>query len=104
MDLNKLNISKLTGPNWRSYVVQVQAAARILNCWDFIKGEALGTISKTYDFPIHQMHETTEQAAAITTWNKKNSQAIGLIQGSISQAYGQTFSIRAKPVQCEWSW
>ena len=30
MDLKKLNINTLVGPNWGSYAVQVQAAAKLL--------------------------------------------------------------------------
>ena len=47
MDIKKLNILTSTGPNWRSYIIQIQAAARILDCWDVIKWEALGTNPQT---------------------------------------------------------
>ena len=43
MDLRKLNIPTLTGPNWGSYESHLQAVAQILDYWDILKGEALGT-------------------------------------------------------------
>ena len=87
MDIKQLNVLTLTGPNWGSFSVVVQAAARILNCWDVIKGEALGTIPQTYNLfkkPTAQMHMDSKELAATTAaWNKKNSQGLGLIQGTI---------------------
>ena len=41
MDLSKLNIDTLNGSNWGMWAAQVQSAARILNCWDVIKGEVV---------------------------------------------------------------
>ena len=41
MDLSKLNIDILDGSNWGTWSAQVQSAARILNCWDVIKGEVV---------------------------------------------------------------
>ena len=41
MDLSKLNIDTLDGSNWGMWSAQVQSAARILNCWDVIKGEVV---------------------------------------------------------------
>ena len=41
MDLSKLNIDTLNGSNWGTWAAQVQSAARILNCWDVIKGEVV---------------------------------------------------------------
>ena len=41
MDLSKLNIDTLDGSNWGTWSAQVQSAARILNCWDVVKGEVV---------------------------------------------------------------
>ena len=53
MDLKKvtLNVPTLDGPNWGIYATHLQAAARILDCWDVIKGEilsAVGAATLTY--------------------------------------------------------
>ena len=90
MDIKKLNILTSTGPNWRSYIIQIQAAARILDCWDVIKWEALGTNPQTWDllpFPTSttQIVEA-ELATAKIAWNKKNFQALGSTQGTMSPA------------------
>ena len=49
MDLKKMNIPTLDGPNWGVYSIHLQAVALILDCWDVIKGEILGTTPQTYD-------------------------------------------------------
>ena len=49
MDLKNMNISMLDGPNQGAYSIHLQAAAWILDCWDVIKGEALGTSPQTYN-------------------------------------------------------
>ena len=41
MDLKKINIPTLKGPNWGEYAPKIQAAFRIFNCWDVVKGEIL---------------------------------------------------------------
>ena len=65
-------------------------AARILDCWDVIKGEAIGTMPQTYNLltkPTTQTHSDVKEEAAMTAvWTKKNSQAISLIQGMTSPA------------------
>ena len=90
MDFKKLNVLTLTGPNSGSYAVQVQAVAKILDCWDIIKGEALGTQPQTYDLltkPTTQSHTNAKECVTtMTVWNKKISQALGPIQGTISLA------------------
>ena len=79
MDLKKvtLNVPTLDGPNWGIYVTHLQAAARILDCWDVIKGEILslvGTTTITYDrlkYPTNAIYKDAKDlAAAIATWNK----------------------------------
>ena len=60
MDLKKatMNVPTLDGPNWGLYLTHLQAAARILDCWDVTKGEILsgpGVSSITYnrlEFPM----------------------------------------------------
>ena len=41
MDLKKLNIPTLEGPNWGGYAPKLQAAFRIFDCWDAVKGKIL---------------------------------------------------------------
>ena len=91
MDIKKLNVPTLDGPNWGSYAVHVQVAAWILDCWDVIKGETMGMNPQTYDLLPFLTPGTTgihpvaaEYTAARTTWNKKKTQALGLIQGTMS--------------------
>ena len=89
MDIKKLNIPTLTGPNWGSYEIHIQSAARILDIYDVIKGEPLGTSPQTYDLlkkPISQSHPDDDKQIAVTVvWTKKNLMAPGLIQGTMSQ-------------------
>ena len=103
MDLKKatMNVPTLDGPNWGLYATHLQAAARILDCWDIIKGEissAMGAILITYDrleylttgtgglFP-----NTRDFAVAKVAWNKKNAQAMGLIQTMMAPALWQNY-------------
>ena len=41
MDVKKLNIPTLEGPNWGKYAPKLQAAFWIFDCWDVVKGEIL---------------------------------------------------------------
>ena len=43
MDIKKLNIPTLDGPNWGTYSTHLQAAAQVSGFWELIKGEALRT-------------------------------------------------------------
>ena len=70
-----MNIT-LDGPNWGTSI-HLQAVAQILDCWDVIKGEALGLCPKPmicWPSPplVHkELHPDAGQfAAAKTTWNK----------------------------------
>ena len=36
MDITKVSADILNGPNWGTWAVQIQAAARVLNCWAVI--------------------------------------------------------------------
>ena len=50
MDITKVSADILDSPNWGTWAVQIQAAARVLNCWSVIKGERIpGTTLPTYD-------------------------------------------------------
>ena len=93
-----LNIPTLDGPNWGIYATLLQAAARILDCWDIIKGEILsaaGVTPITFDrleYPTTQLFpDAKDLAAAKVAWNKKNAQALGLIQTMIAPALWQNY-------------
>ena len=49
MNLKKMNVLTLDGSNWGTYSIHLQAVAQNLDCWDVIKGEALGTTPQTYN-------------------------------------------------------
>ena len=55
-----------------------------------VKGEALGTDPQSYDLllkPTTQSHpDVKEREMAMAAWTKKNSQALGLLQGTILPA------------------
>ena len=93
MDITKVSADILDGPNWGTWAVQIQAAARVLNCWAVIKGERiLGTTPPTYDLltkPVHgtgagQISDAALFAKSLFEWNKMNSTALGLIQGKLN--------------------
>ena len=95
MDITKVSADILDGPNWGTWAVQIQAAARVLNCWAVIKGERiLGTTPPTYDLltkPVHgtgagQISDAALFAKSLFEWNKMNSTALGLIQGKLNLA------------------
>ena len=95
MDLEKvtLNVPTLDGPNWGIYATYLQAAARILDCWDVTKGEVSslpGGSPITYDrleFPTSTTYsDPKDLAIAKAAWNKKNAQAMGLIQTTMALA------------------
>ena len=99
MDIKKISIPTLDVPNWGLFFIHLQATAHILDCWDVIKGEALGTTPQTYDLletPIHSgaqasQADLTAYNTAKTIWNKKNAQALGLMQATISPVIWQDF-------------
>ena len=95
MDITKVSADILDGPNWGTWAVQIQAAARVLNCWAVIKGERiLGTTPPTYDLltkPVQgtaarQISDAALFAKSLFEWNKMNSTALGLIQGKLNPA------------------
>ena len=90
MDVKKLNIPTLDGPNWGTYSTHLQAATQILGFWELIKGEALGMNPQTYDLlkkpttgsTTHTHPDPKEYTIARVDWNKRNGGALGLIQAT----------------------
>ena len=97
MDLSKLNIDILNGSNWGTWLAQVQSAARILNCWDVIKGEVVVPVTTppTYQLLTRPTAATQTNTALLVeelaAWSKKNSTALGVIQGKTSPAIWPDF-------------
>ena len=53
MDVKKLNIPTLKGPNWGEYALKLQAVFQIFDCWDIVKGEILTPApNPTYDLLV----------------------------------------------------
>ena len=103
MDVKKLNIPTLKGPNWGEYAPKLQAAFQIFDCWDIVKGEILTPApNPTYDLlakptilPANTSaadHAIYQTAKAV--WNKKNGQALGLMQTTVSAIIWQDYSDR----------
>ena len=93
MDITKVSADILDSPNWGTWAVQIQVAARVLNCWSVIKGERIpGTTLPTYDLltkPVQgtaprQISDAALFARSLFEWNKMNSMALGLIQGKLN--------------------
>ena len=100
MDLKKLNIPTLKGPNWGEYVPKLQAAFQIFDCWDVIKGEILTPPpNPTYDLLAKPTAPPANASAADQAtykatkaiWNKKNGQALGLMQTTIATVIWQQY-------------
>ena len=81
MDITKVLADILDGPNWGTWAVQIQAAARVLNCWAVIKGERIPGVSPpTYDLlqrPLQgnaagQISDATLFAKSLFEWNKQD--------------------------------
>ena len=79
MDVKKLNIPTLDGPNWGTYSSHLQAATGILGFWELMKGEAIpGTSPVTYNLlqkPTTGASGTShpdlkDYAIAKAEWNK----------------------------------
>ena len=88
-----MNIPTLDGPNWGLYSTHLQAGARILDCWDVTKREVLslpGISPTTYDrldyLVATVFADPKDLAVAKAAWNKKNTQAMGLIQTMMAPA------------------
>ena len=97
MDISKFHIPTLDGPNWGQWFDAIQSTTRILDIWDAMRGELLGTnplmrdLSKKLSQPS-QAATATELAtytAAKAVWNKKNAQGLGLIQATVSNMIWQ---------------
>ena len=98
--MKKINIPTLEGPNWGEYVPKIQAAFRIFDCWDVVKGEILTPPpNPTFDLLVKPIpppanvsaadNATYQTAKAI--WNKKNTQALGLMQTTIASVIWQKY-------------
>ena len=101
MDMKKLNIPTLEGPNWGEYAPKLQAAFQIFDCWDIVKGEILTPAhNPTYDLLVKPTAPPANTSAAdLATyqtakamWNKKNGQALGLMQTTVSAIIWQDYS------------
>ena len=96
MDIKKLNIPTLDGPNWGTYSTHLQAAAQILGFWELIKGEAIpGSNPVTYHL-LPKPTATTylnakDLAVAKADWKKGNRGALGFIQASTLPVIWQKF-------------
>ena len=91
MDIKKLNIPTLDGPNWGTYSTHLQASAQILGFWELIKGEAVpGSNPVTYDLlqkPTTSASGTShpdlkDYTVAKVEWNKQNVDVLGLLQAT----------------------
>ena len=100
MDIKKLNIPTLDGPNWGTYSTHLQASAQILGFWELIKGEvilgsnpvAYGLLKKPTTGSNTSSHpDPKEYIATKTKWNKWNMGALGLIQATTSPVIWQDF-------------
>ena len=100
MDIKKLNIPTLDGPNWGQFDIHLQAAARILDCYNVLRGEILTpTPNHTYDLLAKPTHPGAQAPAADlatynaakAVWNKRNAQALGLIQATVSPVIWQNY-------------
>src|SRR5882762_1158868 len=94
LDYKKIEPIILNGPNWAVWYEKIRGAARIVNCWDVMKGEnnvdANGDIIPNSFDLLPMPHGTAGQAGyiadadklreAIENWKKKNSQALSLLQ------------------------
>ena len=91
-----INILTLTGPNWGSFEIHIQSTTRILDCYDVLRGEPKGTNLQIYNSllkPTQQSHtDKDKHIAATAIWNKKNSMALGLLQGTMSPTIWPDFN------------
>ena len=106
MDITKVTADILDGPNWGTWAVQIQAAARVLNCWSVMKGERIaGSTPPAYDLlekPVQgtgagQISDVALFTKSLSEWNKMNSTALGLIQGKLNPARGPTTLMSEMP-------
>ena len=64
MDIKKMNIPTLDGPNWGQFSIHLQATACILDCWDVIKEETLWTMPQTYNLLVKPTHPGAQASQA----------------------------------------
>ena len=74
LDYKKIEPVILNGPNWAVWYEEIHGAARIVNCWDIMKGEnkvdANGdTIPNDYNL-LPMPHSTTGQPGYISNADK----------------------------------
>ena len=95
-----MNIPTLDGPNWGQFSIHLQAAVCILDVWEVIQGEILTLAPNlTYDLLIKPTAPCLQASAADlatynavkAVWNKKNAQALGLMQATISPVIWQNY-------------
>ena len=100
MDLKKLNIPTLEGPNWGEYALKLQAAFRIFDCWDVMKGEILtpppnptyNLLTKPAAPPANaSAADLASYQTAKAVWTKKNTQALGLMQTTVASVIWQKY-------------
>ena len=90
----------LQGPNWGEYAPKLQAAFQNFD-WDVVKGEILTPPpNPTYDLLAKPIAPPANASAADQAtyqatkaiWNKKNGQALGLMQMTVSAVIWQDYS------------
>ena len=97
MDISKFHIPTLVGPNWGQWYKSIQSSTRIIDIWDVMRGNPLGTTPPMRELfqklsPPGQNATATDMAAhnaLLTIWNKKNTQGLGLIQATVSHVIWQ---------------
>ena len=100
MDVKKLNIPTLDGPNWGIYIIHLQAALCILDCYNVVRGKLLTPPpNPTYDLfikPTQSPACTTAADVAIcnmakAVWNKQNTQALSIMQAMVPPVIWQDY-------------
>ena len=111
MDFRKLNIPTLDGPNWGTYSIHLQAVTHILDLWELIKGEALGTTPQTYDllpFPTtwaQGSHPDAKEFAAAKSHGTKETQVpLVYSKEQFCLLYGKISSHITRQAHCGQSW
>ena len=97
----KTHIPTLDGPKWGQYVTAIQSAFWIFNCYDVVKGEILTpTPNLTYDLLVKPTVPPAQASAADlaaynaakAVWNKKNGEALGLMQATVLPVIWQSYN------------
>ena len=90
----------LEGPNWGEYAPKLQASFRLFDCWDIVKGEILtpppnatyNLLTKPQVPPANALAaDRVTYEAAKAVWNKKNGQALGLMQTTVASVIWQNY-------------